>query len=122
MPAVDSRSRIDDATKRTGVAWVEMDGRAHLVWQLWHDGRMYVVAGGSEQELPAAASAVVTVRTDDGPLAWPAAVDVVEPASAGWDEVVPALANRRLNVADGVDLPERWARESVLYRFTPAVG
>jgi hypothetical protein len=45
---------------------------------------------------------------------------MVEPGTAGWDDVVPALANRRLNAADGVDLPARWARESVLYRFTPA--
>jgi hypothetical protein len=120
MPAVDNRARIDDATKRTGVAWVEIDGTTHLVWQLWHDGRMYVVTGGAEQELPYAATAVVTVRTKDGPVSWPSTVEMVEPGTEGWDDVVPALANRRLNAADGVDLPARWARESVLYRFTPA--
>jgi hypothetical protein len=116
---VTRRSRIDDATKRSGVAWVEVDGASHLVWQMWHDGRMYVVAGGQEQQLDPPTRARVTVRTKDGPLTWPADVERVQPGSPEWDEVTPALANRRLNAADGPEQPRRWARESVLYRFTP---
>lgn len=119
MPAVDTRARIDDATKRSGVAWVEVGGSSHLVWQMWHDGQMYVVAGGEEQQLPAADRAVVTVRTPVGPVSWPAAVEVVEPGTPLWAAVTPGLANRRLNAPDGIDQPARWARESVLYRFTP---
>jgi hypothetical protein len=119
MPVVPTRARIDDATKRTGVAWVEVDGRPHLVWQMWHDGRMYAVAGGQEQQLPFAPRVVVMVRTKDGPVTWPADVEAVSPGTPEWDEVTPALANRRLNAADGPEQPLRWARESVLYRFTP---
>jgi hypothetical protein len=120
MPVVDSRSRIDDATKRTGVAWVEVDGQTHLVWQMWHDGRMYAVAGGAEQVLPPCEHAIVTVRTPDGPLSWPADVDVVEPGTPLWQAVTPALANRRLNAPDGIDAPARWAQESTVYVLTPA--
>lgn len=110
---------IEEAAKRSAVAWV--DDR-YLVWQLWHAGRMYVVSGGSEQPLSAGAQAVVALRSKDHRelvVRWAAAVDRVPPGSALWEEVVPLLHARRLNAPDGEDQPARWARESTVNRFTP---
>ena len=123
MPVVQIPSIVDEATKRSAVVWVQIDAADHLVWQLWHEGRMYVVSGGIEQPLPRATSAVVAVRSKErqGDLLvrWVAEVDRVEPGSTLWDEVVPLLHTRRLNPPDGEEQPRRWARESVVYRFTP---
>jgi hypothetical protein len=120
---------VDEATKKSGLVWVTPAGgsRAHPVWHLWHGGRLYVVTGGLEQPLPLgdppATRAVVAVRSKDKQadrlVEWVAEVDRVEPGSAGWDEVVPLLHAKRLNARDGEDQPLRWARESVLLRFTP---
>jgi hypothetical protein len=116
---------VDEATRKSGVVWVTPDHetRAYPVWHLWHDGAMYVVTGGLEQPLPAMSHAVVTVRSKDRQadrlVDWVATVEAVAPESELWQEVVPLLHAQRLNAPDGEAQPERWARESVVLRFTP---
>jgi hypothetical protein len=117
---------IAEATRRSAVVWVQVDGdpqRHHPVWQVWHEDRMYVVTGGIEQPLPLSDRAVVSVRSKDrqGDLLvrWVASVSVVEPATAQWDDVVPLLHAARLNAPDGEEQPARWARESTVLCFTP---
>src|SRR6476469_5811228 len=114
MPGMPVPDVGADATRRSGVAWVQADGRDHLVWQVWHDGAMYVVSGGLEQALPEVRRAVVAVRSKqrqgDLPVRWVADVERVVPGSPLWDEVVPLLHARRLNPPDGQAQPERWAR------------
>ena len=116
---------IEEATRRSGVVWVTPEGsdRAHPVWHLWHDGAMYVVTGGLEQPLPVTTRAAVTVRSNakqaDRLVTWVADVAPVEPDSDLWAEVVPLLHTKRLNAPDGEEQPRRWARESVVLRFTP---
>jgi hypothetical protein len=116
---------IEEATRRSGVVWVTAEGsaRAHPVWQLWHDGAMYVVTGGLEQPLTVTGRATVTVRSKDRQadrlVTWVADVAPVPPDSAQWAEVVPLLHAKRLNAPDGDEQPRRWARESVVLRFTP---
>jgi hypothetical protein len=116
---------IEEATRRSGVVWVTPEGneRAHAVWHLWHDGAMYVVTGGLEQPLPPTQRATVTVRSKDRQadrlVTWVADVAPVPPDSELWAEVVPLLHTKRLNAPDGEEQPQRWARESVVLRFTP---
>ena len=116
---------IEEATRRSGVVWITAEGsdRAQPVWHLWHDGAMYVVTGGIEQPLAVTSTATVTVRSNarqaDRLVTWAADVEPVRPGSELWDEVVPLLHAKRLNAPDGEDQPQRWARESVVLRFTP---
>ena len=119
---------VEEATRRSAVVWVELDGgdRPRAVWHLWHDGRAWLVTGGSEQPLPGAGTAtraVVAVRSKDRQadrlVQWVADVARVEPGSQDWDEVVPLLHAQRLNAPDGDQQPARWARESVVLRLTP---
>lgn len=122
MPVVQVPAAVADATRRSSVVWVEGDQEPQPVWQVWHEGRMYVVAGGLEQPLAVTSQAVVNVRAKDSRelvVRWVAAVDRVEPGTALWDEVVPLLHVRRLNAPDGEDQPSRWARASTVHRFTP---
>jgi hypothetical protein len=126
MDAAALSTLLDEATKKSGLVWVRPAGpkqRAHGVWHLWQDGAAFVLTGGLEQQLPALEDhAFVTVRSKDKGsrlLTWIARVDVVEPDSDVWDAVVPGLMGKRLNLPDGEQAPQRWARECVLYRLTP---
>lgn len=122
MPGVQIPPVIAAATRRSAVAWVEDDGRVQPVWQLWHRGRMFVVAGGEEQPLSVGAHAVVAVRERehrDLQVRWVATIEQVHPGSPLWAEVVPLLHARRLNAPDGEAQPGRWARTSRIYCFTP---
>lgn len=116
---------IAEATRRSGVVWVTPAGadHAHPVWQLWHDGDMYVVTGGLEQPLPPMTRAWISVRSKEKQadllVTWAADVTVVGPADPRWHEVVPLLHPRRLNAPDGEQQPARWARESTVLRFHP---
>jgi hypothetical protein len=117
MPVVPD---VVDATRRAGVVWVEVGGRTHPVWHVWHGDAMYVVSGGIEQPLPETSAAVVAVPVDgETGLRWEAAVERVLPGTRLWGEVVPLLHAGRLNPPDGQEQPERWARESIVQRFVP---
>ena len=114
-----------EAVRRSGLVWVRPEGsdREHPVWHVWHDGRAYVVTGGSEQPFPPCDRAVVLVRSrarqGDRVAAWSADVGAVEVGSPEWDAVVPLLHAGRLNAPDGEDQPARWARESTVLRLRP---
>jgi hypothetical protein len=101
------------------VVWVA----GALLWHVWHDGAMYVVGGGPEQELPVGPGdrPVVVVRSKASQagvvVAWPAGVEAVVPGTPLWDEVAPLLAAERLNAEAG--RADRWADECVLLRFVP---
>ena len=124
---VEHSALVDEATRRSNVVWVSLDGApARAVWHVWHDGCAHVVTGGLEQELPGAAAAqqaVVVVRSRERRsgvvVEWEASVERVEPGTPAWDEVVPVLHAARLNAPDGEDQPARWARESTVLRLRP---
>jgi hypothetical protein len=95
---------ITEAARKAGVLWITVAGRpAVAAWQVWRDGRTYVLTGPGEQPLPGLAEAAgcrLTARSADtgGRIAtWAATVDRVEPDSDEWREVVPALTAARLN-------------------------
>lgn len=128
MSGMPDPAVVDEATRRSGVVWLRFDGGPQRVaWHLWHDGCLWLVCGGREQDLPGAAdarTAEVTVRSkasQSGRVAvWAADVTRVQPGTADWDEVVPLLHDKRLNPPDGEAQPARWARESVVLRLRPA--
>lgn len=117
---------VVEAMKKAAVAWIGVAGhRPVAAWLVWLDGAAYVVHGGGEQAVPGLATTdtcTVTARGDNGAriVTWPAAVTQVEPGSERWTQVVPQLVAKRLNLLDPGSAPDRWARESVVSRLSPA--
>jgi hypothetical protein len=124
---VDKVALIEEATKRSGLVWLDLPGLdcPRGAWHVWHDGAAYVVTGGIEQPLPGLPEAervTVIVRSKDkgGRLvSWVAAVSRVEPGTDEWDAVTPLLAKERLNAPDGARQVERWADEAYVLRLAP---
>jgi hypothetical protein len=114
---------IEEGAKRSSVLWLGLPAGWRLAWHVWHDGAIYVVTGGGEQELPGlteAAEVEVVLRSKDSGaelVRFPASVAVVDQASA--PEAVAALAKERLNAADPAHLIEHWARHAAVVRLTP---
>jgi hypothetical protein len=113
---------IEEGAKKSGILWLTLD-RPRLAWHAWHDGAIYLVSGGEEQELPgldALDRVRVTLRSKDNGarlVEFEAAVAPVDQAAAA--DVVAVLAKERLNARDSEHLPERWARGSQVWRLTP---
>ncbi|MEO3805767.1 hypothetical protein [Nonomuraea sp. B1E8] len=118
----DNTPAIQEGAKKSGILWLTLD-RPRLAWHSWHDGAIYVVTGGEEQQLPGLDQldrVHVTLRSKDNGarlVEFDAAVSVVDQASAG--DAVAALAKERLNARDSEGLTERWARECTVVRLTP---
>ncbi|PRX65558.1 hypothetical protein B0I32_107320 [Nonomuraea fuscirosea] len=113
---------IEEGAKKSSILWLTLD-RPRLAWHAWHDGAVYLVSGGEEQELPgldALDRVRVTLRSKDNGarlVEFEAAVAPVDQAAAA--DVVAVLAKERLNARDSEHLPERWARDSQVWRLTP---
>jgi mutator protein MutT len=98
---------VAEATRRVGVVWLTVPGRARAypAWHLWRDppGAAYLVTGPGEQPLPGLAGATrvaVTVPSKESRgtlVTWTAEVSRVEPGSPEWTEVIGPLAAARLN-------------------------
>ncbi|WP_228010681.1 hypothetical protein [Nonomuraea phyllanthi] len=118
----DGIAAIEEGAKKSGILWLTLD-RPRLAWHAWHDGAIYVVTGGEEQELPgldALDRVHVTLRSKDNGarlVEFEAAVTAVDPAEAA--DAVAVLAKERLNARDSEHLTERWARDSTILRLTP---
>jgi hypothetical protein len=110
---------IQEAARKSAVCWVgyrHADGVVtdRLVWHVWHDGAVVVLAGDTGQPLeglPRATGAEVTMRSKDTRqrlVTWPARVEVVEPGTEQWDAHAAALAAARLNLPDPAAAVESW--------------
>jgi hypothetical protein len=128
---------IEEAIKRTDVLWVgtEQNGRdrAVPVWFVYDKGRIYVLHSdqrdSGEQQvpgLPDAAELVVLTRwkyRDTRATRFHAAVRVIEPASAEFDQVAPLLADRRRDRhGSPQDAIRKWKASCVIAELTPSVG
>jgi hypothetical protein len=123
---------LDEALKKSTVAWVEVPGeggtggRAVPVWYGTLDGRVYVLTGGSEQQIPGLAEAervVLSARSKEQQslvAEVEAAARVVPPSDPLYARVAPVLLPRRLNLRDGERAVERWRKESTLVELTPS--
>ena len=127
MEEVEVPPIVEAATKRSGVLWLDVPGadRTQLVWYVWQDGAVFVVHGGSEQEIDHLLSAnevAVSAKSKDTGgrvVCWVGEVAHLTPNGAEWQSVVPALHAARLNPPDGEAQPARWARESTVTRIRP---
>ncbi|CAM5407420.1 hypothetical protein GCM10010261_40100 [Streptomyces pilosus] len=125
--ALLDRALIEEATKKSGLVWMEAPGvPARALWHVWHEGAACVVGDGpGEQPLPGLAdggTAEVTVRSKDkgGRLvSWAATVVELAPRSEAWTAAVGELKGKRLNAPDAETMPERWARECRVLRLEP---
>lgn len=95
---------VVEAARKAAVLWVTVPGsRPVVAWPVWRDGATYLLTGPGEQSLPGLADApecTLTARSADtgGRLAtWRATVTRVDPATAEWTDVLPALRAARLN-------------------------
>lgn len=138
---------IAEATKRSGIVWVQIPGQARPrpAWHIWRTvttpgpadtgppppGAAYLVTGPGEQPLPGLSDAdrvTVTVRggVEGGVVTWTAEVGKVEPGGAEWNQVIGALVAARLNpppagTAD-TSPAKRWAREGAVFRLAPVTS
>jgi hypothetical protein len=116
---------VSEAMKKAAIAWLTVgDSRPYGVWCLWQDDALYVVSGPGEQPAPGldtATRAIVTARGDSGGqiVSWPARVSRLTPEDELWEQVVPTLASKRLNLPADEDTPARWAAECLVSRLVP---
>lgn len=122
MPPTDL---VAELAKKSGLVWISYAGRTRAVWHEWVGDAICVVAGGTEQALPAiAAQPTVTVSlrskaTRALVAEVEATVDVIDPTSEHWGPVTSALKAGRLNLTDTSGAIDRWARDSVVVRLVP---
>jgi hypothetical protein len=120
-----ARLLIDEATKKSGLVWVNAAAGTSPVWLVWHDGSAYVLSGPAEQpvaDLVDGGTATVTVRSKDKGsrlVTWEAAVSTLVPGGEEWTGVVPLLLGKRLNLVDGEAAAVRWAGANTVHRLTP---
>jgi hypothetical protein len=121
---------VDEAFRKAAVAWVGFgDGPAYCVWCLPVEGKLYLVTGPGEQEIPGIAEAVlrgsdavVTLRGDHGGniVTYSAAMAEIPPNSTEWERVAPQLAAKRLNASGPTeDLVDRWGAQCLLIGLIP---
>jgi hypothetical protein len=110
---------VTEGARRSAVCWVgyrHPDGVVsdRLVWHVWHDGAVVVLAGDTGQPLEGldkVTEAEVTLRSKDTRqrlVTWPARVEVVGPGTDEWDGHAAALAAARLNLPDPGAAVESW--------------
>ena len=101
---------------------------AHKEWSIWYgyeEGRVYVLVGPNEQEIPglAEASSVRLIARSKDKRSEVADVECsVEklPKDARWDVVArDLLVGRRLNLKDGDAAVNRWKKECEIVVLTP---
>ena len=123
---------LDEALKKSTVVWIEVPGeggtggRAVPAWYGVLDGRVYVLAGGSEQHIPGLAEtdrAVLVARSKELQslvAEVEASARVVPPGDPLFARVAAVLLPRRLNLRDGEQAAERWRKECTLVELTPS--
>jgi hypothetical protein len=123
---------LDEALKKGTVVWVEVPGRdgtggrAVPAWYGTLDGRVYILTGGQEQQIPGLAEAdrvLLSARSKEMQslvAKVEASARVVPPSDPLFARLVPILLPRRLNLRDGEAAADRWRKESTLVELTPS--
>jgi hypothetical protein len=134
-PAVAAKETFNKALSKGAVVWLTVagagpKGKPHTqpVWYVWTDGKVYVLNGPTEQQvpgLPAAAEVTITARSKDlrsRVSDIPATVSVIANDSDTFDLIGRMALGRRLNLPDGDGALERWRAKCVLLELTPDFG
>lgn len=118
------------ALKKGTILWLTVpqpDGSAHeqAVWFVYSDGKVYVVSGPTEQDVPHLADVdeiQITARSKDvrsRVSRLPAAVRVIAPDDPEYDTVAEMALPKRLNLTDPNDAIDRWKTTCALVELTP---
>ena len=134
-PVIAARETFGKALAKGAVIWITVAGagpkdRPHTqaVWYVWTDGKVYVLDGPTEQQvpgLPQATTVTLTARSKDlrsRVSDVPASVTVVPNDSDRFDVIAKMALGRRLNLPDGDGALERWRSNCVLLELTPDFG
>lgn len=117
--------RVRDTDEPVGARAPYMGGRDHSVWYGYEDGRVYVLVGPGEQQVPGmtdAGTVRLIARSKDkrSQVADVEASVTVLPKDAKWEQLArDLLVGRRLNLRDGDAAIERWKKECEIVCLTP---
>jgi hypothetical protein len=125
--SIDGMALVTELARKSAVCWLGYGEppRERLVWHVWHDDALGIVAQGEEQPLPGieqCSDVVVTLRskaTRHRLASCRAKLEEVQPGTERWNSLVPALVSSRLNLPDQASAPQRWAASSVVLRLEP---
>jgi hypothetical protein len=121
---------LDAALSKSTIAWLRVpqpngESITKPIWYGYQDGRIYVLVGPGEQDIPGlgeASAVTILARSKDKQslvaehdcLAW------VMDKDASWDRVAKdLLIGRRLNLPDGEKAMDRWKRECEIVVLAP---
>ena len=141
-PAIAAKETFNKAVSKGAVVWVTVPlaqrvkyGRKQYrteheqpVWYVWTDGKIYVLDGPTEQQvpgLPQAETVKLTARSKDlrsRVADIPATVAVIPNDSERFDVIGRMALGRRLNLPDGDGALERWRSKCTLVELTPDFG
>lgn len=129
-PRLAAEETFKKALKKGTILWLTVpqpDGSRHeqAVWFVYSDGKVYVVSGPTEQDVPhlgAVPEVEITARSKDirsRVSRVPAAVRVLAPDDPQYATVVEQALPKRLNLTDPNEAAERWKANCVLVELTP---
>ncbi|HVL98973.1 MAG TPA: hypothetical protein VM324_06760 [Egibacteraceae bacterium] len=118
------------AVKKGTILWLTVpqpDGSHHEqpVWFVFDGGKVYVVSGPTEQNVPHLADAdevEITARSKDvrsRVSRVPAAVRVIAPEDPTYMRIVETALPKRLNLTDPNEAADRWKANCALVELTP---
>ena len=132
-PAVAAKETLNKALSKGMVVWVTVaqpraKPHTQAVWYVWTDGKVYVLDGPTEQQVPGLAQTTavqLTARSKDlrsRVSDVPATVTVIPNDSERFDLIARMALGRRLNLPDGDGALERWRSQCTLLELTPDFG
>jgi hypothetical protein len=139
-PVIAAKETLNKALSKGMVVWLTIPAaeptsrkskpKPHTqpVWYVWTDGKVYVLDGPTEQQvpgLPQAEQVMITARSKDlrsRVSDIPASVAVIPNDTEQFDLIARMALGRRLNLPDGDGALERWRSRCVLLELTPDFG
>jgi hypothetical protein len=121
---------IDAALDKSTICWLvvpQADGTEARkpVWYGYADGRVYVLTGPGEQEVPGLTDAptvrlIARSKERQSKVGEVTCVAQVLPKDARWERIArDVLLGRRLNLRDGERAVDRWKRDCEIVQLTP---
>lgn len=124
---------VDAALAKSTIVWLAVpqdDGKeiTKAVWYGYDQGRVYVLTGPGEQDLPGLAGSsrhirLITRSKDvQSRVGDVICVSQTMPKDAAWDAIAKdVLLGRRLNLTDGEAAVDRWKKDCEIVMLTPVV-